>query len=106
MERIIQRFYHGGVGATIASAREMMTIDALAYAASLMSLLFTSDQLRIIYVEHNAAGVSAISWTWYTIAAFVWLLYGWVKKDRVLVITNALWTIFSALIVLGVAMYR
>jgi len=81
-------------------------IDALAYIVSILSLLFTADQIRIIWVEHDARGVSFLSWLFYTISAFVWLVYGLVHKDKVLIITNFLWVAFALSIVIGVVVYK
>jgi uncharacterized protein with PQ loop repeat len=81
-------------------------IDALAYIVSVLSLLFTADQIRIIWVEHDARGVSFLAWLFYAISAFVWLVYGLVHKDKVLIITNFLWVAFALAVVIGVVVYK
>lgn len=96
----------GFIAANVRSKFAFRTVDALAYAVSFLSLLFTLDQVRIIWVEHSAEGVSLISWAFYTLSAFVWLCYGLIHKDRVLTVTNFLWVAFSLFIVVGVALYN
>jgi uncharacterized protein with PQ loop repeat len=86
--------------------RLVLGIDALAYIVSVLSLLFTADQVRIIWVDHDAGGVSFLSWTFYTISAFVWFVYGILHKDKVLMITNFLWAAFALAIVIGVVVYK
>lgn len=81
-------------------------IDTLAYIVSILSLLFTADQIRIIWVEHHAGGVSFLSWLFYTISAFVWLVYGLAHRDKVLIITNSLWGAFALAVVIGVVVYK
>jgi uncharacterized protein with PQ loop repeat len=81
-------------------------IDGLAYIVSILSLLFTADQIRIIWVEHDARGVSFLSWLFYTISAFVWLVYGLMHKDKVLIITNFLWVAFAFAVVIGIVVYK
>jgi len=81
-------------------------IDVLAYIVSFLSLLFTADQIRIIWAEHDARGVSFLSWLFYAISAFVWLGYGLVHKDKVLIITNFLWAAFALAVVIGVMVYK
>ncbi len=83
----------------------LYSIDALAYAVSLLSLFFTLDQVRLVWIEKNVDGVSLISWIFYTVSAFVWLWYGVLHKDRALVITNFLWVFFSLCIVLGIVLH-
>ena len=80
-------------------------MDALAYTVSFLSLFFTLDQVRIIWIGHNAAGVSLLSWIFYTLSSSVWFFYGYVHKDRVILITNSLWVLCCAFIVLGVMRY-
>ena len=82
------------------------SIDTLAYIVSILSLLFTADQIRIIWVEHDARGVSFLSWLFYATSAFVWLVYGSVHKDNVLIITNILWVAFALTVVIGVVVYK
>jgi uncharacterized protein with PQ loop repeat len=91
---------------TDARARGIVSgIDTLAYIVSILSLLFTGDQIRIIWFEHRAGGVSVLSWLFYTISAFVWLVYGLVHKDKALIITNFLWVAFALAVVIGVVVY-
>jgi uncharacterized protein with PQ loop repeat len=86
--------------------RLVLGIDALAYTVSILSLLFTADQVRIIWVEHNASGVSFLSWAFYTVSASVWFVYGLLHKDKVLIITNFLWAAFALAIVIGVVAFK
>jgi len=83
----------------------VFSVDALAYIVSILSLLFTVDQVRIIWVEHQSSGVSLLSWGFYAISALVWFIYGLIHKDRVIVNTNFLWFAFSLLVVIGVVVY-
>jgi uncharacterized protein with PQ loop repeat len=95
-----------GLLATRARPRRLVfSIDTLAYIVSTLSLLSTVDQIRIIWFEHDANGVSFLSWMFYTLSALVWLIYGVVHKDRVLIITNSLWVVFSLVIVVGIGIY-
>lgn len=81
-------------------------MDTLAYCASSLSLFFTLDQVRIIWINHTVEGVSLFAWLFYTNSAFIWLLYGYVHKDRVLIITNCAWVLFSLSIVVGIILFR
>ncbi len=81
-------------------------VDMLAYTASTLSLIFTLDQGRIIWATHSAGSVSLLSWFFYTISASVWLLYGYIHKDRVLMITNTAWVAFSLFVLVGVIVYQ
>jgi uncharacterized protein with PQ loop repeat len=81
-------------------------IDALTYVITLLNLFFTLDQVRIIWIEHDAAGVSLITWGFYTLAAVVWLFYGLVHKERVIVVANTCWIVMNAIITIGALLYQ
>jgi uncharacterized protein with PQ loop repeat len=87
-------------------SRFIPDIHTLAYIVTVLSLAFTSDQVRLIWIEHSASGVSLISWIFYTIAAFVWLLYGISRRDKVIIVANALWVVLCIVIVVGVLLFR
>jgi uncharacterized protein with PQ loop repeat len=86
--------------------RLIYVIDVLAYVVSILSLLSTSDQLRIIWIDHNAAGVSLVSWFFYTLSSVVWFGYGYVHEDNIILTTNALWVMCDVFILLGIILYR
>ena len=101
-----QSLRHRGLLSNAAKPRQrVFGIDILAYLVSILSLLVTVDQVRIIWVEHHPSGVSFPSWGFYTISAFVWFIYGLIHKDKVIVTTNFLWFVFSLLVVIGVVVY-
>ena len=97
--------HRGSLSNTAKPRQRVFGIDVLAYIVSILSLLVTVDQVRIIWVEHNSSGVSFLSWGFYAISAFVWFIYGLIHKDKVIVTTNFLWFVFSLLVVIGVVVY-
>jgi len=80
-------------------------VDAATYAISFVMLSFTVHQVWIIWSEQDASGVSLIAWVAYLLGAIVWTAYGYVHADRVILITNFLWVIFSVLVVIGVTAF-
>ena len=80
-------------------------MDTLVYVVSFLSLLFTFDQVRVIYVGQDASGVSLVTWSFYIVSAAVWFWYGYMRRDRVLMIVHSCWVLMSGLIVVGVILY-
>ncbi len=78
------------------------SVDSLVYIVSILSLLFTLDQVRIVWIENNASGVSLLSWIFYAISSLVWLFYGILHKEKIVTITNLLWVVFSLFVVVGI----
>lgn len=95
----------GEIPAEKHSKRLASGVDALVYIVSTLSLIFTIDQVRIIWIEHNASGISLLSWSFYALSAGTWFFYGYIHKDKIIIITNLLWAAFSLLIVIGVMTY-
>jgi uncharacterized protein with PQ loop repeat len=85
--------------------RRERIMDALVYAVSLLGPLFTLDQAAKIWVEHNAQGVSALTWGFYTVSACVWLAYGIVHRQKVIIFANVLWVVINSVIALGIVLY-
>ena len=80
-------------------------IERTAYVAALGGPLSSIPQLWEIWMDRDAAGVSLVTWTLFLITSAVWLLYAINKRDRPLIISNGLWVVFEAFIMLGAFLY-
>ena len=56
---------------------------------------------EIWFVDHSAAGVSFWSWALYTFLSLAWAVYGYIQKDKVVLITNLLWALGEGVIMMG-----
>ncbi len=65
----------------------------------------TLPQVWNIWIDHNAAGVSTVSWASYFVFAFIWLVYGIAHKDKPIIVSNTLWIILDIMIVVGTFIY-
>jgi hypothetical protein len=45
-------------------------------------MIMTIAQVLTIWISHQAAGISTLSWSAYLISAVVWLWYGLQKRDK------------------------
>lgn len=64
--------------------------------------IMTLPQIYEVWVNHQTAGVSLLTWGMYIVAAFIWLLYGLQLRDKPLVISSFLWVVTEAAVVTGV----
>jgi uncharacterized protein with PQ loop repeat len=62
----------------------------------------TIPQILQIWVGHNTSGVSLLTWLFYTLTSFVWLMYGAMKKDKPLIVSGMLWVLSQSLVVISV----
>ncbi len=49
---------------------------------SVFSMLMTIPQVWTIWVNHQAAGVSVVSWGAYLLSALLWFVYGLRQRDK------------------------
>jgi hypothetical protein len=87
-------------------AHYIRSIDIAAYTVSFMSMVATLDQARLVWIMHETAGVSFVTWAFYTVSSSVWFTYGYVHRDRVLMTTGVLWIVIQGSIALGISIYR
>ena len=71
-------------------------------AASIFTLVMSVPQALTIWITHQAAGVSLISWSAYLVSAVLWLGYGLRKHDRNIYLPCLGWIAVDAGVILGV----
>ena len=80
-------------------------MDKLAYVAAVSGPLLTLPQVIKIWAAGNAGGVSILTWGSYFIGSFFWLYYGILHNEKPIILTNLLWTVVNALVLIGAIMY-
>jgi uncharacterized protein with PQ loop repeat len=72
---------------------------------SIFTMLMTIPQVLTIWVGHQAAGVSLLTWSTYLVSAFLWLWFGIRKRDRNIYLPCIGWILLDAAVIVGVVMY-
>ena len=80
-------------------------LDRLIFVVGALGPLATIPQVYTIFAHHDSSGVSVFSWAAYILFDIIWLIYGIVHKEKVLIFSNALWIIVCTLIVIGALRY-
>ena len=83
----------------------LRVLDMVVYTVGILGPLFTLPQIAKIYLYQDAAGVSLISWAAFTVFDIPWIVYGYVHRERPIVITYILWLIVNAIVCVGVLLY-
>ncbi|MCC6608742.1 MAG: hypothetical protein IT515_03570 [Burkholderiales bacterium] len=73
--------------------------------ASIITMLLTVPQVLTIWVGHQAAGVSVISWSAYLVSALLWLWHGVLQGDRNIYLPCIGWVSLDAAIIVGALVY-
>lgn len=72
---------------------------------SVFTMLMTVPQVLTIWVGHQAAGVSVISWSAYLLSAFLWFGYGLKKHDKNIYLPCIGWIGLDAAVIVGAVVY-
>jgi uncharacterized protein with PQ loop repeat len=68
---------------------------------SIFTMLMTIPQVLTIWVGHQAAGVSVVSWSAYLLSAILWFWYGLQKRDRNIYLPCVGWIGLDAAVIVG-----
>ena len=72
---------------------------------SVFTMLMTIPQVLTIWVGHQAAGVSILSWSAYLLSALLWFWYGLQKRDRNIYLPCVGWVGLDAAVIVGAMIY-
>ena len=75
-------------------------------AMSVFAMLMTIPQVLTIWVGHNAAGVSILTWGTYFISAVLWLFFGCWQGDKNIYLPCIGWLVLDSAVILGALIYR
>ena len=81
------------------------TIDLLISPVVIFGILLTIPQIKEVWIDRNAAGVSAMTWAAYVVVSIFWLIYGITHKEKPIIMSSALWIIAYGLVVIGAVLY-
>ena len=80
-------------------------IKRLLGSLSIFTMLMTIPQVVTIWVSHQAAGVSLLSWSAYLVSAVVWLGYGLQKADKNIYLPCIGWILLDSAVIIGALVY-
>ena len=72
---------------------------------SIFTLLMTVPQVWTIWVNHQAAGVSILSWGTYLLSAVLWFWFGLRQRDRNIYLPCIGWIVLNGAVVAGAVVY-
>jgi uncharacterized protein with PQ loop repeat len=73
---------------------------------SALTMIMTVPQIWTIWVEHDTAGISLLSWATYLLAACLWFVHGLQKGDKSIYVACVGWVLLDAAVVIGIFVYR
>lgn len=80
-------------------------LDKLLMIIAVVSPMMAIPQVYEVYGLHAVAGLSFISWASWALFNLPWIAYGFVHKQRPIVIMYTLWFLMNASIAVGILLY-
>ena len=72
---------------------------------SLFTMLMTIPQVLTIWFNHQAAGVSLLSWSAYLASAVLWFWFGIQKNDKNIYLPCVGWIVLDSAVIIGVTIH-
>jgi uncharacterized protein with PQ loop repeat len=72
---------------------------------SIFTMVMTIPQVLAIWVGHQAAGVSMLSWSAYLASAVLWFWFGVQQRDRNIYLPCVGWIALDAAVIAGAVVY-
>jgi len=86
-------------------AQSKTLMSRLLGAMSVFTMLMTVPQVLTIWVGHQAAGISVVSWSAYLLSAVLWFWYGLQKRDRNIYLPCVGWVGLDTAVIVGAVVY-
>ena len=90
---------------TLRSFLQERVMKRLLGSLSIFTMLMTIPQVLTIWVGHQAARVSLLSWSAYLISAVLWFWYGVMKRDRNIYLPCVGWIALDGAVIVGVLVH-
>jgi uncharacterized protein with PQ loop repeat len=74
-------------------------------AMSVFTIVMTVPQIWTIWIGHQGAGVSVLSWSAYLISALLWFWHGVRKRDRNIYLACIAWIVADCAVIAGALVY-
>lgn len=83
------------------AADSRSNLDRVLGFMSVFTMLMTVPQVLTIWIGHQAAGVSVVSWSAYLLSAILWFWYGIRKGDKNIYLPCVGWVGLDAAVIVG-----
>ena len=72
---------------------------------SIFTMVMTVPQVLTIWISHRASGISMLSRGAHLFSAFVWLWYGFQKRDKNIYLPCIGWIMLDSAVIVGALIY-
>lgn len=80
-------------------------LDRFLLCIAVIGPLTAIPQVWKVYFYHEVIGLSLFSWSSWAFFNLFWMLYGFVHRDRPIIITYILWFLMNASVAMGILLF-
>ncbi len=80
-------------------------LDKILMVLAVVSPLMAIPQVYEVYWLHNVQGLSFISWASWALFNLPWLVYGFIHKQKPIIVLYILWFLVNTSIAVGILLY-
>lgn len=80
-------------------------MDHLIYLIGIIGPIMTLPQVAEVWVNKNASGISAITWSSYVVINVFWIIYGTMHKEKPIILASIAWLVMNSLVAIGAILY-
>lgn len=80
-------------------------LDRFLIVIALLGPIATIPQIIKIFSERDASGVSFWTWSFFLVLTVPWIVYGFVHKEKPIILSYFFYFITNLLIVVGILLY-
>ncbi len=80
-------------------------LDKLLLIVAIAGPIMSTPQILKIWLDKTSSGISVISFSLFAIFDIPWIIYGFIHKEKPILIAYFLWFIANLLIVIGAFLY-
>ena len=96
---------HDPANVMAAQSRSDTKLRGVLGGMSVFTMVMTVPQVLTIWVGHEAAGVSILSWSAYLVSAVLWLWFGIRRRDRNIYLPCLGWIALDGAVIAGAVVY-
>ncbi len=96
---------HHPANAQAAASPSDRKLRGLLWGMSVFTMIMTVPQVLAIWVGHQAAGVSFLSWSAYFVSALLWLWFGIRQHDKNIYLPCLGWIALDGAVIAGAVVY-
>ena len=80
-------------------------LDKFLLIVAVIGPLVSLPQIIKIFVSKDVAGISVMSWSLFALLDIPWIVYGFVHKEKPIILGSILWFILNIVVVFGTLKY-